>query len=172
MLTWPIWWPNIFVWLILHGLDHCEDHRDHRHNHTYKTFLWEGSYVFVKDIWKRKENAWNITLYQLWLRWFSIDGISISFCTRKFLCVFHSIRVSTSLHLPSKNSHTCACAMYAISIDILFVPPCLTPWIHPKSTFEKKRFYWALDLNWLWFLNLTHVYKLVKMCTYNTHFLH
>jgi hypothetical protein len=29
-----------------------------------------------------------------------------------------------------------------------------------------------LDLNWLWFGNLTHVYKLIKICTCNTHFSH
>jgi hypothetical protein len=24
----------------LHGFGHCNDHWDHRHNHTYKTYLW------------------------------------------------------------------------------------------------------------------------------------
>jgi len=58
----------------------------------------------------------------------------------QFFYIFHSIRVSTSLHLPSKNSHTCACAMYTILIDTLFVPPCITLGLHTKSTFEKKDF--------------------------------
>jgi hypothetical protein len=32
--------PNILVWSILHGLVHCVDHQNYRHNHTYKTYLW------------------------------------------------------------------------------------------------------------------------------------
>jgi hypothetical protein len=62
-------------------------------------------------------------------------------------CVFHSTRVSTSPHSPSKTSHTYACAIYTIPINTLFMPPRLTLGIHTKSTFEKKGFYWALDLN-------------------------
>ncbi len=56
------------------------------------------------------------------------------------LCVFHSIGVSTSPCLPSKNLNTCACVMCTILFNTLFSPPCLTPWIHTKSTFEKGVF--------------------------------
>jgi hypothetical protein len=41
-IAWMKMQPNIFVWLILHvhGLGYYDDHWDHRHNHTYKTYLW------------------------------------------------------------------------------------------------------------------------------------
>jgi hypothetical protein len=67
---------------------------------------------------------------------FFIDGVFISFCEGKFFCRFHSTGVSTSLRLLSKNSHTHACAIYAILIDTLFVPPCFTLGVLTKSTFE------------------------------------
>jgi hypothetical protein len=54
-----------------------------------------------------------------------------------FVC---SIPLGFSHHLtplPRTHTHTCVCAMYAISIDILFVLPCLTSGVHTKSTFEK-----------------------------------
>jgi len=38
-IVWLKRWPNILVWLILHGLGHYGDHQDHRHNHTYKNIL-------------------------------------------------------------------------------------------------------------------------------------
>ncbi len=102
--------------------------------------------MFVKDIWKTKENAWNITIYQVWPMWFFIDGVLISFCEGKFMCVFHSTRACTSPCSPSKNSHTCACGMYAILIGTLFVPPYFTLGVHTKSTFEKGNF---IRL-WIW----------------------
>jgi hypothetical protein len=154
IITWLKRWPNILVWLILHGLGHCDDHWDHRHNHTCKTFLWSGPYVFVKDIWKAKENALDITLYQVWPRWFFIDGVFISFYGGKFLCMFHSIGVSTSSHLPSKNSHTYACVMYVISIDT-----CLcsrpSPWESTPNPHLKKRilFNFGLELTVIWDFN-------------------
>ncbi len=39
-IIWLKRWPNIFIWSILHVFGHCNDHWDHRHNHTYKTYLW------------------------------------------------------------------------------------------------------------------------------------
>ncbi len=42
------------------------------------------AYVFVKDIKKSKENAWNITLYQTWPRWLFIDGVLYLFAGVSF----------------------------------------------------------------------------------------
>jgi hypothetical protein len=85
--------------------------------------------------------------------------------------VFHSTKASTSPLLPSKNSHTYACACTQFQSTL-----CLCPMPHLGNPHQihiwKKGFYWAMDLNWLWFGNLTHAYKFVKMCTYNTHFLY
>jgi len=147
-IAWLKRWPNIFVWLILHGLGQVA-----MIFKTIGTIIFtkhtygKDNMCFVKDIWKVNENAWNITLHQVWQRWLFINGVLISFCGGKFLCMFMSNGVSTSFCSPSKKSHTHACVMYAISIDILFVPPMPCLGSPHQIHIWKRGFYYVLDLN-------------------------
>jgi hypothetical protein len=99
----------------------------------------------MKNIYKSK--PWNITLYIPSMpKVVFIYGVLMSFYGGKSLCVFYSMRVFYSIEVsPSplsslKNLDTCACVMYTLLIDTLFVPPWLTLGIHTKSMFEKGGF--------------------------------
>ncbi len=89
-------------------------------------------------------------------------------------CFVH-VPLHWSFHITSitfqKLTHMCMC--YVHNLDRHLV---CAPMLHPGSPHQihiwKKRFYWALDLNWLWFGSSTHVYELVKTGTCNTHFLY
>ncbi len=161
--------PNILVWLILHGLGQIAMIIKTIGIIIFTKYIYGKDHMcFVKDIWKTNENAWNITLYQGWPRWLFIDGVLISFCGGKFLCMFISNGVSTSSRSPSKNSHTHACVKYAISIDILFVLPCFSLGVHNKSTFEKNDITtlctWIdCDLSHAWVTVCLSVSKMIKV---------
>ncbi len=130
--------PNIFIWSILHGLGHLMIIKTStiiltKDIHVKIIYVCEGN---LKNKRKWMEHHTIPTVIEVVL----LMGFLYPFEGVSYLCMFHSTWVSTSFHLLSKNSHTCACAMYAILIDILFVPPCFTLEFHTKSTFEKKDF--------------------------------
>jgi len=88
-------------------------------------------------------------IFCLWGFWYPFVKASFG--------VFHSTRVFASLYSPSKNLDTCPCVTYTISINTSFAPPHASLEESTPNLGLKKRFYEALDLNWLWFKNLTHV---------------
>ncbi len=91
-------------------------------------------------------------------------GYLYSFAGANF-CVFHSTRVFTSPHSPSKNSQThvhVLCTQYQLTLCLCSHASLQESTPNPHL---KKGIYWALAWNWLWFGNLAHVYKLVKTCT-------
>jgi hypothetical protein len=80
-----------------------------------------------------------------------------------FLKMFHSTRVRKSPHSPSKNSWTCC--IYAHSMEILFVPPCCSPFFHSKSTFENGDFVRFLT-SILWDLGVRPMIMIIQNVPY------
>jgi hypothetical protein len=76
--------------------------------------------------------------YEIWH--LPIVMFLVFFCTSTFLKMFHFTRICQSPHSPSMNSWTCACGIYGNSMEILFVPPCCSPFFHTNSTFENGDF--------------------------------
>ncbi len=81
--------------------------------------------------------------------------VKACFCVCSIPLGFHITLLSFQ-----KVTHTCMC--YVHNFDWHFV---CAPMPHPMSPHQihiwKRGFYWALNLNWLWFGNLAHTYKLV-----------
>ncbi len=151
IIAWLKRWPNILVWLILHGLGQIAMIIETIGTIISTKHLYGKDHMcFVKYIWKTNENAWNITLYQVWPRWLFINGVSYPFVRASFCACLSSVGFPHHfVRLPRTHTH----------MHVLCMQPWLTFCLCPVPYFGspqqihiwKKGFYCTLDLNWLWF---------------------